>query len=371
MDKYSKNGQVKWLPLTLYGSSFLRFILEHHGYVLDEGIVLVADDEMQARQIVSVYIQNFKNGRDVQGWKRRRQHLENYQCAFLKLERRHTEPEVLDFLDEKDFLPVVICGGILPEYLRSAHYVFRVGKEDLAAIRSPQFVEDIGCFQDYILGHIPEVCNNVGELESSIAFEEYEGGEELKGIFSVFIGAARIYAMYLRQTDSERGSVDFLKKYVAELKWRLAQMTEFASGSEIPEMLSELVWDYLETHPEIPIVDEDYIDGRGWKHIEMRKAIVFNEKFYLFPPQLFMEICEPLLQNMSEPELKKVLKAEGILYCNTADYTVKKTLTNVFGAKERVRFLWIGKEFLLSSDNLYLEDVAEKEELENEIHWKD
>lgn len=371
MGKYLENGQMKWLPLTLYGNSFLRFVLEHYGYVLDEGIVLVADDEMQVRQIVSEYIQNFKNGRDVQGWKRRRQHLENYQCAFLKLERRHTEPEVLDFLAEKDFLPVVICGGILPEYLRSAHYVFRVGKEDLAAIKSPEFAEDIGCFQNYILSHIPEICNNIGELESSIALEEYEDEEELKGIFSVFIGAARIYAMYLRQTDSERGSVYFLEKYDAELKWRLAQMTEFASGSEIPEMLSELVWDYIEIHPEIQIVDEDYIDGSGWKHIETGMAIVFDKKYYLFPPRLFMAICKPLLQNMSEPELKKVLKGEGILYCNTADYTVKKTLTNVFGAKERVRFLWIGKEFLLSSDNLYLEDVAEKEGFESEIYWKD
>lgn len=88
---------------------------------------------------------------------------------------------------------------------------------------------------------------------------------------------------------------------------------------------------------------------------------MYNDHYYFLPPHLFMEICEPLLQTASEPEVKRNLKEVGILHCNSADYSVKKDIVNVFGAKERIRMFWLCKEMLEFPDNLRLEDAFANE----------
>lgn len=368
MERYHASHKIEWLPLTVYGTSFLRFVFRKQGYELDEGIVLIADKEVQARQMILKYIQNAKNGCPVPAWKKRKKYPENYECGLLCVGKNHTEEEIGEYLLERDFLPIVISGGFLPEYLRETHYIFRVKATDLTFIASSEFSTDMTNFKEFVIKHIPEVCKCIEELDSSLAVESYDGEYEFKDIFTVFAGIAYVYALYLRQNSSERQVKEFVEDYIVELKRRLKQMGEFAAGHEIPELLTELVWKYIENHQEVEVLDEKHLDGRGWKVVQNQTAILYDNKFYYFPPKLFVQICSPLLQTMSEPELKRTLKSEGIIHCNSADYTVKKNLVNVFGVQERIRFLWVRKEKLLSEDNLYLENVfADNEEEEK---WK-
>ena len=364
MVRYPESSKIEWLPLTVYGTSLLRFVFRKQGYELDEGLVLVADNEVQARQVIAKYTQNVQNGCSVAAWKKRKKYPENYECGMLCLSKNHTEEEIEDYLSEKDFLPIVVCGGFLPEYLRATHYTFRMGATDLAAIGSSEFSDDMIKFQDFVISHIPEVCKCISELDSSLAVESYDGEEELKTIYTILVGTGYVYALYLRQSSSERQVKEFVEDYISELYLRLKQIGDFATGNEIPEMLTDLVWNYLEEHQTVKVVNENSLDGTNWRALQNQTAILYDHKFYFFPPELFMQICTPLLQTMSEPELKRKLKTEGILHCNSADYTVKKNLVNVFGVRERVRFLWIRKDELLSAENLYLEDVYDEEQEE-------
>ena len=50
MGKCNEGSEINWITLTLYGSSFMRVLLKHFGYVLDDGMILVADNEMAARR---------------------------------------------------------------------------------------------------------------------------------------------------------------------------------------------------------------------------------------------------------------------------------------------------------------------------------
>ena len=367
MGRYQESRKIEWIPLTLYGMSFLRFVFRKQGYELDEGLVFVADNEVQARQIIMKYTQNVKNGCPVSGWKKRKEYPENYECGLLCLNKNHTEQEIIEYLSENDFLPIVVCGGFLPEYLRATRYIFRMKADDMTAIRSSEFSADIIKFQDYIISHIPEVCKCIAELDNSIAMESYAGEEELKDIFAVFAGIAYVYALYLRQSSSERQVKEFIEGYITELQLRLKQIEEFSTGNDIPKMLTDLIWEYLGGHQNVKVINANHLDGKNWRAVQNQTAILYDSKFYYFPPKLFMKICSLLLQSMSEPELKRRLKSEGIIYCNSADYTVKKNLVNVYGVKERIRFLWVRKEELLSADNLYLENVyADDEEREEE-----
>ena len=56
----NKVGEITWLLRVIYGGSFLRYIVADYGCMLDNGFVIVADNEIQARQFVAEYIR--KNG---------------------------------------------------------------------------------------------------------------------------------------------------------------------------------------------------------------------------------------------------------------------------------------------------------------------
>lgn len=360
MARYNRKGKINWLILTLYTGSFLRFLMEDLGYVLEEGIVLIADNEFQARQFISGYSKNIQDsGFKVENSKKQKFQIPNYACGFLYLRNGINENDVLDFLEEKDFLPVVVCGGFLPQYLRDSHYIFRLKTEEMEALSDKNTPKKIERFREFIINHVPYICEMIAGLEKCIVVFEYKVPTEMKELFSVFLGISRIYAFYICMTESEREMIDFFNSYIKESKERIEKIQDFADGEEIPELLSKLVWEYLYKHKEVYIVDVYNIVGEAYTAIYKKSAIIFDDKYYWFPHELFMRICEPLLQTMSQPELKRRLREEGILYCNSADYTVKKCLANSYGVTDRIRVLLVHKDCLLSPENLRLEDFFE------------
>ena len=355
--------EISWLALVIYGSSFLRVILEDYGLVMEEGLVLVADNESQARRYVSAYCQKTDgNGYRTTGWKRNKKYPENYCCSFLVIQKTTKNEEVETFLSEENFLPIVVAGGVIPEYLLSRQYIFRLREKELKDVLDKRFALQIEAFRSFIIKNIGEVENILEKFDSSIASTEYEGKTEYRGIFDIFAAVGSVYATFLRGTCSEREAVDFFREYLQETNERLQNITEFASGEELQEIFSTLVWSYVSRMKELPVADARELDGEVWKALKEKSAIIFDENFYFFPPELLMRICEPLLETVSEPELKRRLKEDGILSCNSADYTVKKLIINVYGVQARPRFLRVCKEALFSADNLRLEDVFERKE---------
>lgn len=185
---------------------------------------------------------------------------------------------------------------------------------------------------------------------------EYEDAEELRNLFNFFMGVGTVYSTYIRKNLSEREAFNFLEWYKQETRKRLRQISDFASGEELQEIIASLVWSYITAAKSVILVEVNKIDRKAYKVPKENYVIVYDDRFYYFPPELLMKICEPLLQTVSEPELKKRLKGDGIIYCNSADYTVKKALVNIYGVQVRQRFLWVNKEYLFSLDNLRLED---------------
>lgn len=203
------------------------------------------------------------------------------------------------------------------------------------------------------------------ELDRSKELLEYEGKESEKNFLPIFLAIGKIYFKYLQQTCSEQEAFEFFRNYIQESKRRLGQMEEFAVGDEMAGLISDLIWEHVEKDSQIIVSDVEAIDGRVYEALKSNKAILFNDNYYFIPPHMFKEICRPILQTASEPEVKRNLKAAGLLHCNSADYTVKKDIINIYGAKERVRMFWLSKEDLMFPDNLRLEDVFGDENAEN------
>ena len=367
MGKCNEGSEINWITLTLYGSSFMRVLFKHFGYVLDDGMILVADNEMAARRFITVYCSKTNgNGVHIQKTTQKKQSLENYQCGFWVMQKGIKDEKINNFFFAQTFLPVLVVGGMLPESLKAERYIFRLKKEDVEEVMSNEFSIQILGFYDYIVNNVNEVCNIIANLDTSILLTEYVGEIGERNIYSFFAGIGTIYAAYLRRNYSERKSMDFLESYMQETKERLHCMAEFACGVEISEMLSSLVWEHISKNKEILVADIEEIDGKIYAALKNESAVLFDEKFYYFPPKLLMKICQPLLETASEPELKRRLRDNKIIYCNSADYTVKKDIVNVYGGEERPRFLWVLKEAILSPDNLGLEDVFDNDREDGE-----
>lgn len=358
MGRDSQTSEIECLPLAICGGGFLRFILKDFGYALDNGIVLVADDDMQARQFMMEYSKRIGcAGCMIKSWKKRRVYPKNYCCGFLAMRKAISQEEVDDFLVEQTFLPVVICGGLFPDYLRTDHYIFRMNKVMSECAMSQDFWDKMEKFCNYVKENIDEVCNVLEELKTCIAITEYEGPEEMRTLYNFLIGVGFIFSAFLRKTQTERIALDFFLTYKKVILGNLSHMQDFASGEILKEVTTSLVWDYLYQNNGVVIADLEAVETTAYAAIKAKKAILFDNKFYYFSPELFVKIFEPLLQIYSETVLKKQLKADGIIYCNFADYTVKKAVTNAYGITKRERFIWVHKEVLLSQNNLLLEDI--------------
>lgn len=356
MERYRRNGKMSWAVLTIYGASFLRFVLSDFGYTLDDGLVLVVDSEAQSRRFVKKYCEATNgNGCKTLTWSSRSKFPNNYCVMFMSLKRAHKDEAVEEFLAQEGFLPVLVAGGVLPDYLRADRYIFRLTKEDVEYISRVEFAEEIKNFRKFMTQRVTDVCKVLERAKQSIPVEDYNG--EKADFFTTCIAVGMIFAEYLRETESERVVADFLRDFVIETKERIRKMPEFASGEELAERLSGLVWGYFEKNSKVVLADREAVDGKAYEALTKDSAILFDEVFYYFPVKLLTRICEPLLQTSSTLQLKRQLRDEEIIHCNSADYTVKKVVLLVYGVKETWRFIWVYKDKLLSPDNLRLEDV--------------
>lgn len=358
METTERYGELGWMPLTLHTASFLRFILSDYGYGLSEGAVIVADSERQARNFLLDYCNKTGNARQIDKWNSRSKKLDNYYSGLMILKRGLREMDVENYLAQSEFFPILVTGGILPEFLKVDRFILRLNKKDIIDMRNESLATTLLSFRRYIKENTGEVCETLQRMRARGILPDYEGADDMKIYFSMFAAIASVYCNFLRKNQGENKVYEFYSAYMEEAKDRIEKMGEFACGMDASEIFSQCIWDYVKSSQgAICVGDISNINGELYEAFTKNAAIFYDFDFYYMPPELFRVICTPLLQSVSEPELKRQLKEADILYCNSADYTVKKKFTTVFGNVTRPRMIWIRKDSLFFPDNLFLEDL--------------
>ena len=356
MGRPFETGKMNWITLVIFGSSFLRVILGDYGNQLDEGIIILTDNEAEARQFILNYCRISKgNGQRIYRWKKGNFQLDNYCCGLLLLNSKKTE-EALEFLEETDFFPILVSGGVLPDELRYARYIFRTTHEDTLNLQQEGAADLIEKFRAYLVSEIDDVCKIIELSKRSLAITKFHGSNEYKNLFSLLVAIGKVYEKYLVEHISEEMGNEFWNNYLSETCKRIEKISDFASGDDLQEFIAELIWTYMEQNADVLLADADEITGEAYSALKGNRIILYDATYYYFSTELFSEMCKPLLQTMSMPGLKKHMSDEGILHCNSADYTVKKQIVTVYGTRERVRMLRIVKEKVMSRENLLLED---------------
>lgn len=87
MERICGNGEIGWMTLTVYGSSFLRVLLKNYGYELEDGLILVADNEKMSRRFITQYCAKM-NGNGVYVEKAKdAKFIENFQAGFMIMQK--------------------------------------------------------------------------------------------------------------------------------------------------------------------------------------------------------------------------------------------------------------------------------------------
>ena len=95
---------------------------------------------------------------------------------------------------------------------------------------------------------------------------------------------------------------------------------------------------------------------------EIENHILYDDDFYYVTDSTLRTVCAPLLTTVSFVQLKNEMASSGMVDCNDGNlknFTKKKLIWRSFGWQERVRFVWIKKEALMTKEGLLLEEIGE------------
>ena len=343
---------------------FCRFLFRKYGYDIERGVILVVEDTWQAGEIADAFCE----AGDAVLIKRKRNEVVrplNFQIGLHLYGKSDREDWITEFLIQKDFFPVVIVAGMVPEPLYGRGYIFRL---DLTGV---DIFEFSGMYQKMVtnvMENLEAFLYELKNLKTSKIFgrcymEKYPRASQIVAATGI------TWRMVLRNQNAEETVEDWLEDYCSFLIKSLQAMDDFEGKSGVREAIGKCIIAYMERN-NVQILSLDEFSSTN-------KAIFMDYEHYYFAEALLKEICTPLTDTISFLQLKSEMYAEGILECNEGskqNYTIKVTCLDTVSKRYiRKRFLKLKRECLLTDSGMPLEDqlVLPNDEEVNENVDKD
>lgn len=352
-----------WPVEMLTGTSFLRFLLQEYGHDLDSGIILIAENDRRAWQIERSFIENL----DARSIPRLRQKIEtplNYQMGLHVYKRSDRIEAIIDFLHQKDFLPVLIVGGIVPDGLSENAYVM---KFDATDTEIKNISRSYAGFRKYVLDNVEYVLEQLKNLKFKDIMDLYDIDREFECFLRTSTAVGKIWKCYMREifdkhknikeTEVDYKSALVFKIFVDSAFHAIELMEAYDSSYDIPGSVRDCLIRYIKEHDYKAIQDI----SEATDETDFDKVILYDDDFYYIKNRLFTDICSPLLETISTVQLKKYMQEAGILKCdNTAKgtYSPKVSLPSLSDGASTVRhrFIKMLRDPLKTDEGLSLED---------------
>lgn len=329
---------------------FCRFVFRKFGFDIERGLILVVEDTWQAGEIADAFCST--SAAVLVKWRKMQMVRPlNFQMGIYLYGKSDREEWIQEFLLEKDFLPVVIVAGIVPEALFEKGYIFKleVTSQDICEFRMMYKK-----MQSNILEYSNAVFLELKNLKSSRIAKKYYT-EKYANASQMIVATGVVWKMVIREKNDEETTDAWLKSYCEYLVSKLKSMGDFTGKYAVQKAVRKCIFDYVKQYDvQIAKIDEFSITD---------KTIFADVEYYYFPEFLLKEICRPLTNTISFLQLKSEMFSDGILVCNDGqkqNYTVKVTC---FDADKnqytRKRFLKLRKECLLTYAGIPLEDCAD------------
>lgn len=331
----------------------LRYLTVNAGIGLEQGILLVVDDNQQADQLVEYLARQFEYIVKIKKLKQL-ENIRNYMMGLMSAGRKNVDT-LLDFLHEDSFFPVIVFGGCVPEELRSDTYIIRITKEDINDMKHREFINNVREMEDYIFNNGQDISKFI---KKNIALKN----ENDYGNLQNFYLNVSICGDILCSLISEQYRKSIQTQYICESSKWIRQISEFAGGISIKEAIANFFWEYLKTKTHrVWLADRDNLTEENSQMVQKQECIIYDDDFYYCPESLLTKICGELLGIYSQRELKQKMEEAGILYSDqSADYTSKITFRFPSGSK-RMRMIKLDKKYFISDDNEFPEQIIHSE----------
>lgn len=347
MCRISLNSE-NWIMYALSGMSFFRFPLSLYGYEINNGVILVADDDSQAKALENALIRTF-GAIPMAKYNKKEQPL-NYELGIHRYRKRDREEELEDFLTQRSFFPVAIVGGIVPKVLRDKGYIMKCC---LPPERLIAFGHIYSLIKEASLANIDYWCQELKVLKTSKLAKEYLN-KKSSPFICYMLAVAKIYWGLLRKKIDEDEADAWIKKFMSFAKRTEENMERLNGFYSVKEAVKNCTLKFI-LQNKTPIL-ETYDS----KDNEVRQCIYADQEYYYIAEEFMKKMCLPLLETISFVQLKIEMAAEGMLVTDNVpgNFTVKIQLYDAeTGLTRRLRFLRLQKMDFISDEGLLLEDL--------------
>lgn len=349
-----KNQRNKIRFLLIY--SFIRYIAQRVSVTLTPGIIIVADDKNEAKQLalnlVEVGIAKKFNAEMIkEDWP------DNYQMSVRVLGKRDSENEILGFLETEEFLPVVIASGICPNYAEEDMYVIR-----MESYVSETAINEFHKITIWVLDNLEVVLHEMRRVGCNLKIAEI--ARKVSPLYILVAMIASILEMYYIDTfGDELLAKSETKEFLEWGRHMLEDITKLTGFCKISEAVAYAVYDYLNEGNKCFFVDLSAADELvNWDMFS--KVIFYDDTWYFLQEKHLKEMCSKICEDVAFRQIKEELVKEGVLDINEwsqNNYTIQMTV-RMDGRTKRKHFLKLKKEIFLSEDDEYLEDIINRYE---------
>ncbi len=334
--------QNEWVLKMISSLGFTKIAMTYNGMKLDKGIVLVADDNETALLLEDMLIDRFGAVRVEFGRGRKRYPL-NYQCGVRTYDVHDKEEKILELLRETSFLPIVIVGGIVPEFLFGRAYLFRCSASEqeshaaaVAYIKYTKIIKSNAAFvQNQILKRL--------DMKSEQIEDRYA---RIQNCIEVTNDLWR-YVNSVNKMDEIEIRAEY-DSYAENMLEAIKNMGEFEECCGVCDSVRRCVMEFV-TQRKCSISRIEQVEKYS------SNCILYDEDFYYIPERLLKSMCERILHTVSFLQLKKEMYSDGMIECRKTEhgnFTEKKMISSI---GERKRFIKIARTYLLDDTGMGLE----------------
>lgn len=345
METSKRVGYVNGIMRFLSGAGLMRFLLQKEGIEIEQGVILVAEDEGVIRKFRRAY----ERWEDVRFIRFPKEGNFNFEVVVYQYKKTDRQEAVLQFLQREKGLPVLLVQGTVPEFLREDSYIFPLKDRDIHEGEEKAYNE----FKDYLIKQRELIQKAIGGW--SYKRDKKADMGNLQNLYTFMLVVENSWRLYQELQGEFSGLYDSrYREGLETIRQNLSEMERFRADYEISEAVKTSIFRYIERYPVC------FIEGRECTN-ELKDIVVYDDEFYYIQEPLLKKMCSKLLGAVSFLQIKREMCQEGMIAAHNAkngNYTVNRVCVDrMAGTTKRVRFIKIPKQFLISAEGLYLEEL--------------
>lgn len=354
MDKNQRINQIEKLVDAIFllsAYAHVRPLFKEVGLEVDGGLILFVSDCTRSEDVIKAFeICGCVKGRI---YRNRVPSYPNYKLVLLENQPFYRRDVINEFLACKDFFPMLVLCGIMPEDMRWQRNIIcleHVVGDGMAYAeeRGELFRE----FAEYSHGNADDLLETLKKFKASNTFKRIN---EKSALYTVLYSTAILYYYYrlsfVKNIEIKGAFFDYMESCISKL---CESMETCDWDMEISSIVNHVIFKYFDESNNFLFGRLNSVEGKLLLAVRKESAILYDDEFYYVPEKLFREATKPLHPIISYTSIKRVMYQEGVLVCNDVfhNYTVKKILINAYGEAMRLRFLKLRRGIIDGEDGL-------------------